>query len=70
MSLKNLILFVIMQFWISFVEAKIVYDFSEDSSLRNWRVIDDGVMGGRSQGSLRINFEGHGVFSGNVSLKN
>mgnify|MGYP002020602562 FL=1 len=59
-----------MQFGIPFVEAKIVYDFSEDSSLRNWRVIDDGVMGGRSQGSLRINFEGHGVFSGFVSLKN
>ena len=59
-----------MQFWISFVEAEIVYDFSENSSLRNWIVIDDGVMGGRSQGSLRINFEGHGVFSGFVSLEN
>jgi len=70
MSLKNLVFFVIIQFCISFVEAKIVYDFSEDSSLRNWRVIDDGVMGGRSQGSLRINFEGHGVFSGFVSLEN
>ena len=70
MSLKNLVFFVLIQFWISFVEAKVVYDFSEDSSLRNWRVIDDGVMGGRSQGSLRINFEGHGVFSGFISLEN
>ena len=70
MSLKNLIFFIITQFCISFVEAKIVYDFSEDSSLRNWRVIDDGVMGGRSQGSLRINFEGHGVFNGFISLEN
>ena len=51
MSLKNLVFLVLINFWISFVEAKIVYDFSEDSSLRNWRVIDDGVMGGRSQGS-------------------
>ena len=59
-----------MQFWISFVEAKIVYDFSEDSSLRNWRVIDDGVMGGVSKGSLRTNYEGHGVFSGFISLDN
>ena len=66
----NLILFKIIFFLISFVEAKAVYDFSENSSLRNWRVIDDGVMGGRSQGSLRINFEGHGVFSGFVSLEN
>ena len=70
MSLKNLVFFITIQFWISFVEAKIVYDFSEDSSLRNWRVIDDGVMGGRSQGSLRINFEGHGVFNGFISLEN
>ena len=44
MSLKNIVFFILMKFWISFVEAKIVYDFSEDSSLRNWIVIDDGVM--------------------------
>ena len=52
------------------MEAKVVYDFSENSSLRNWRVIDDGVMGGVSQGALRINYEGHGVFSGFISLDN
>jgi len=70
MSLKTVIHLILIQFTVSFVEAKIVYNFSENSSLRNWRVIDDGVMGGRSQGSLRINFEGHGVYSGFVSLKN
>jgi len=70
MSLKNLVFFITMQLWMSFVEAKIVFDFSEDSSLRNWKVIDDGVMGGRSQGSLRINFEGHGLFNGFISLEN
>ena len=52
------------------MEAKSIYDFSESTSLRNWRVVDDGVMGGVSQGSLRINYEGHGVFSGFVSLDN
>ena len=70
MRKHNLIFFKTIFFLISFMEAKAVYDFSENSSLRNWRVIDDGVMGGRSQGSLRINFEGHGVFSGFVSLEN
>ena len=70
MSLKTVIYLILIQLWVSFVEAEIVYDFSENSSLRNWRVIDDGVMGGRSQGSLRMNFEGHGVFSGFISLKN
>tara|TARA_B100000427_G_C15471758_1_gene578884 strand:- start:44 stop:610 length:567 start_codon:yes stop_codon:yes gene_type:complete len=53
-----------------FIEAKILYDFSENSSLKYWSVIDDGVMGGVSQGILRINYEGYGVFSGYVSLKN
>ena len=70
MFLKPIVFLVIFLFWNSFVETKVVYDFSENSSLRNWRVIDDGVMGGVSQGSLRINFEGHGLFSGFVSLEN
>ena len=70
MLLKTIRLFTVIQFSVLFVKAEIIYDFSENSNLRNWRVIDDGVMGGRSQGSLRINFEGHGVFSGFVSLEN
>ena len=52
------------------MKAEVLYDFSENSSLRYWSVVDDGVMGGVSQGSLRINYEGHGVFSGYVSLEN
>ena len=70
MLLKTIRLFTVIQFSVLFVKAEIIYDFSENSNLRNWRVIDDGVMGGRSQGSLRINFEGHGVFSGFISLEN
>ena len=52
------------------MKAEVIYDFSEKSSLRYWSVVDDGVRGGVSQGSLRINYEGHGVFSGYVSLEN
>lgn len=47
-----------------------LFDFSLDSDLRNWYVVDDGVMGGRSAGNLKINEEGHGLFSGKVSLEN
>ncbi len=36
----------------------------------NWFVIDDGVMGGRSQGQFFINPEGNGIFTGRVSLEN
>lgn len=48
----------------------IIYDFNKDSSKNDWRIIDDGVMGGESQGKFSINEDGKGVFSGTVSLEN
>lgn len=48
----------------------ILFDFSTASNLNNWRIVDDGVMGGRSNGSFSLNEEGHGEFSGVISLKN
>lgn len=47
-----------------------IFDFNKDSDLSNWYVVDDVVMGGRSDGSFLLNEEGHAVFSGAVSLKN
>jgi len=47
-----------------------LFNFSADSKLDNWRIVNDGVMGGRSEGYFEINEEGHGEFSGDVSLKN
>jgi NADH dehydrogenase [ubiquinone] 1 alpha subcomplex assembly factor 1 len=48
----------------------IIYDFNKDSSPGDWRIIDDGVMGGVSQGKFSIDVDGNGVFSGIVSLEN
>ena len=48
----------------------ILFDFSKNSDLFDWRIVDDVVMGGLSEGSLYINKEGHGVFTGEVSLDN
>ena len=48
----------------------VLFDFSEDSSLSNWFVINDGVMGGLSRGQLTITPEGYGKFSGTASLAN
>ena len=48
----------------------VIFDFNNDNSIDNWRVVDDVVMGGRSNGSFTINESGHGVFSGYVSLEN
>ncbi len=47
-----------------------VFDFSKESSLRNWVIINDGVMGGLSRGQLTLSPEGYGKFSGTVSLAN
>lgn len=47
-----------------------LFDFSNAATLTGWTVVDDPVMGGRSRGSLALDPEGHGVFSGEVSLEN
>jgi hypothetical protein len=48
----------------------VLFDFGKDSDLANWSVVDDVVMGGRSEGHFEINSEGHAVFHGDVSLQN
>ena len=47
-----------------------IIDFDENSNLFGWRVVDDVVMGGQSNGEFTINNEGHGVFNGVVSIAN
>lgn len=47
-----------------------VFQFSQGADLGAWKIQDDGVMGGRSQGQLDINEAGNGVFTGTVSLEN
>ena len=48
----------------------VLFDFNKESDLSNWMVVDDVVMGGRSNGDFNINEAGHGVFQGKVSLEN
>lgn len=50
--------------------SSIVFDFNPESNIQHWRVVDDGVMGGKSSGSMGINPDGHGIFEGEVSLQN
>jgi NADH dehydrogenase [ubiquinone] 1 alpha subcomplex assembly factor 1 len=52
------------------LNTTMIYDFNKNSSPRDWRIIDDGVMGGLSQGNFSIDAEGNGVFAGTVSLEN
>ena len=47
-----------------------LFDFTTDANMDRWAVINDGVMGGLSKGKLEVTTEGHGRFSGTVSLEN
>ena len=37
-----------------------LFDFQPTTTEGTWRIVDDGVMGGLSQGNFRINEEGFG----------
>ena len=47
-----------------------IYTFSTKTNIKEWRIVNDGVMGGVSGSSLRLTDTGHGEFSGHVSLEN
>ena len=63
-------LFLLILFIATSMKAQTIFNFTSDGSINNWSVVDDGVMGGRSKGTMTINSEGHGLFSGQISLKN
>lgn len=48
----------------------VIVDFSKRSEVSDWLVVDDVVMGGRSNGEFSLNDEGYGLFEGSVSLDN
>lgn len=52
------------------IQQMTLFDFNFESNIRNWKIVDDVVMGGRSDGNFKINDTGYGEFSGDVSLKN
>ena len=47
-----------------------LFDFTTDVNMDRWAVVNDGVMGGLSKGKLEVTAEGHGRFTGTVSLEN
>lgn len=54
----------------SSMDTKTIFDFDLRSEIKNWIIVDDVVMGGRSSGNFRLNDKGFGVFEGSVSLEN
>jgi len=48
----------------------VLFDFSETRESDRWLVVNDGVMGGLSQGTFKVSDKGTAIFSGTISLKN
>jgi len=48
----------------------ILFDFSKNTNIENWFIVNDDVMGGKSTSTFKLNNESHGVFKGEISLKN
>jgi hypothetical protein len=47
-----------------------IFNFNSSSDISNWQILDDVVMGGRSDGHFKVNSEGYGEYTGKVSLEN
>ena len=56
----------------SFVQTNTnkIYQFTTLTKINEWRIVNDGVMGGISKSSLILNDLGNGQFMGHVSLAN
>ncbi|MFD2586940.1 CIA30 family protein [Croceitalea marina] len=61
---------VILFILTSTMSAQTIVDFKENPTVKNWFVVDDVVMGGRSSGNFEVTDDGYGKFSGEVSLEN
>lgn len=51
-------------------EMEPLFDFSAPGAAERWQAVNDGVMGGVSEGRFRMTAEGTLVFSGTLSLEN
>lgn len=48
----------------------IIFDFTSGANLESWNTLNDGVMGGVSASTFKLDESGHGLFEGNVSTAN
>ena len=54
----------------SLTSSKTIFEFKQNSDLKEWTVVDDVVMGGNSSGTFNSDRDGFGVFEGKISLEN
>ncbi|MEJ2025051.1 MAG: CIA30 family protein [Deltaproteobacteria bacterium] len=49
---------------------KVLFDFQKSRKLTDWRIVNDGVMGGLSQSNIFLSESNTALFQGTVSLEN
>src|SRR5210317_35617 len=73
-QMNRMILFVGVLLLASDVAAKaeerILFKFDKPDAAKPWQTVNDGVMGGRSDGRFRINEDKYMEFFGTLSLEN
>lgn len=50
--------------------SKPLFNFESDNALKQWIIVNDGVMGGLSKSQLTWHEDGYAIFSGEVSIEN
>lgn len=63
-------LFLSLMLLITTMNTILIFDFTRNTNPKQWTIIDDVVMGGKSNGTFSIDKEGHGLFAGAISLEN
>jgi len=71
MRLHTLLLFSLLALpTVAAADERILFAFEDANAAQGWQAVNDGVMGGRSDGRFRITDAGHLEFFGTLSLEN
>lgn len=52
------------------MQELIIYNFNSKDHLKDWTIVNDGVMGGLSKSSIELSPLGNALFTGEISLDN
>lgn len=52
------------------MEPLLIFEFNLNSEISSWKIVNDVVMGGKSESKFYLNQDGNGTFEGKVSLEN
>lgn len=70
MILRTLLLIVMLGGSSLLAEDRVLFNFENTDAAKQWETVNDGVMGGRSEGRFKINEDNDMEFFGTLSLEN